>query len=51
MDFTLTVLGTASAMPVTGRYQSAQVLRVQGRFFLIDCEKACSGVFCSSVFR
>jgi ribonuclease Z len=37
MDFTLTVLGTASAMPVTGRYQSAQVLRVQGRFFLIDC--------------
>lgn len=37
MDFTLTVLGTASAMPVTGRYQSAQVLSVHGRFFLIDC--------------
>lgn len=37
MDFTLTVLGTASAMPVTGRYQSAQVLRVHGRSFLIDC--------------
>lgn len=37
MDFNLTVLGSASAMPVTGRYQSAQVLRVHGRSFLIDC--------------
>lgn len=37
MDFTLTVLGTASAKPVTGRFQSAQVLSVHGRFFLIDC--------------
>ena len=37
MDFTLTVLGTASAKPTTGRYQSAQVLTVHGRSFLIDC--------------
>lgn len=36
MDFTLTVLGTASAMPVAGRNQSAQVLCVHGRSFLID---------------
>ena len=37
MNFTLTVLGTASAMPMAGRYQSAQVLSVHGRSFLIDC--------------
>jgi len=37
MDFTLTVLGTASAKPSTGRFQSAQVLTVHGRSFLIDC--------------
>ena len=37
MDFTLTVLGTASAKPAAGRYQSAQVLSVHGRSFLIDC--------------
>ncbi|MGN0201674.1 MAG: ribonuclease Z [Candidatus Cryptobacteroides sp.] len=37
MDFTLTVLGTASAKPNTARYQSAQVLTVHGRSFLIDC--------------
>lgn len=37
MDFKLTVLGTASAKPVTGRIQSAQVLSVRGRSFLIDC--------------
>ena len=37
MDFTLTVLGTASAKPVIGRQQSAQVLSVHGRSFLIDC--------------
>lgn len=37
MEFKLTVLGTASAMPVTSRNQSAQVLSVHGRFFLIDC--------------
>jgi len=37
MNFTLTVLGTASAKPVPNRFQSAQVLSVRGRFFLIDC--------------
>lgn len=37
MNFTLTVLGSASAKPVAGRFQSAQVLSVRGRSFLIDC--------------
>lgn len=37
MNFTLNVLGTASAKPSTDRYQSAQVLDVRGRSFLIDC--------------
>ena len=37
MNFTLTILGTASAMPMVDRFQSAQVLSVHGRFFLIDC--------------
>ncbi|MBQ6086546.1 MAG: ribonuclease Z [Bacteroidales bacterium] len=41
MNFTLTVLGTASAMPMVDRYQSAQVLSVHGRFFLIDCGEGC----------
>jgi len=31
------MLGTASAMPVKGRNQSAQALSVHGRLFLIDC--------------
>lgn len=30
-------MGTASAVPVVGRYQSAHVLDVHGRLFLIDC--------------
>ena len=37
MNFTLTVLGTASAMPISERFQSAQVLSVRERLFLIDC--------------
>lgn len=37
MDFNLRILGTASAMPVSGKFQSAQVLNVHGRLFLIDC--------------
>ena len=37
MNFTLRILGTASAMPVVGKYQSAHVLEVHGRSFLIDC--------------
>lgn len=35
-SFSVTMLGTASAMPVATRNQSAQVLCVHGRFFLID---------------
>ena len=37
MNFTLNVLGTASALPTTARYPSAQVLDVRGRLFMIDC--------------
>ena len=37
MDFTLKVMGSASAKPVPERFQSAQVLTVRGRSFLIDC--------------
>ncbi len=37
MNFTLNVLGTASALPTTTRYPSAQVLDVRGRLFMIDC--------------
>ena len=37
MNFTLNVLGTASALPTTERYPSAQVLDVRGRLFMIDC--------------
>ena len=37
MNFTLKVLGTASALPTTERYPSAQVLDVRGRLFMIDC--------------
>lgn len=40
MKFSLRILGTASAMPVTGKYQSAHVLEVHGRSFLIDCGEA-----------
>ena len=37
MNFTLHVLGTASALPTTERYPSAQVLDVRGRLFMLDC--------------
>ena len=37
MNFPLKVLGTASALPTTERYPSAQVLDVRGRLFMIDC--------------
>ena len=37
MNFTLNVLGTASALPTTERYPSAQVLDVRWRLFMIDC--------------
>jgi ribonuclease Z len=35
-SFTVTTLGTASAMPVVNRTQSAQALQVRGRLFLMD---------------
>lgn len=37
MEFSLTTLGTASAVPSNNRFSSAQVLNVRGRLFLIDC--------------
>lgn len=37
MNFELTVLGSASALPTSLRYPTAQILRVYERFFLIDC--------------
>lgn len=37
MNFTLKIMGTASAMPISDRNPSAQVLAVHGRLFLIDC--------------
>lgn len=37
MSFTLTVLGSNSALPTSQRHPSAQILRVSERFFLIDC--------------
>lgn len=37
MNFTLKILGTASALPISDRFPSAQVLDVRGRLFLIDC--------------
>ncbi|PVX52423.1 ribonuclease Z [Balneicella halophila] len=37
MQFELTILGCNSALPTAYRYQTAQVLNVSERFFLIDC--------------
>jgi ribonuclease Z len=37
MNFTVNILGTASALPKAERYPSAQVLNVRGRLFMIDC--------------
>ena len=37
MNFTLNILGSASALPMVNRFPSAQVLDVRGRLFLIDC--------------
>ena len=37
MNFTLNVLGTASALPTTERYPSAHVLDIRGRLFMFDC--------------
>lgn len=41
MDLTLTIMGTASAMPISDRYPSAQMLSAGGRLFLIDCGEGC----------
>ena len=43
MNFTLKMMGTASAMPVVERFQSAHVLDVHGRSFLIDCGEGVQG--------
>lgn len=37
MKFSLTILGSSSALPTSTRYTSAHVLNVHERFFLIDC--------------
>ena len=37
MQFSLTVLGSNSALPTSERHPSAQILRVSERIFLIDC--------------
>lgn len=37
MQFELTILGCNSALPTANRFQTAQVLNVSERFFLIDC--------------
>tara|TARA_Y100001968_G_scaffold304727_1_gene319992 strand:+ start:360 stop:1289 length:930 start_codon:yes stop_codon:yes gene_type:complete len=37
MPFEVTVLGSASAIPTSTRNQSAQLVNLLGRFFLIDC--------------
>ena len=37
MSFSLTILGSNSALPTSDRYPSAQILNVSERFFLIDC--------------
>lgn len=37
MCFTITVLGSSSALPTSTRFTTAQVLNVHERFFLIDC--------------
>ena len=37
MNFTLTILGSASALPFSDRNPSAQALSVHGRLFLLDC--------------
>ena len=37
MIFSVTTMGTASAMPISDRNPSAQMLNASGRLFLIDC--------------
>lgn len=37
MSFELTILGSNSATPVFNRHQTAQVLKIENEYFLIDC--------------
>ena len=37
MQFSVTILGSNSALPISNRYPTAQVLNASGRLFLIDC--------------
>jgi len=37
MSFTLTILGSSSAIPTSKRFSTAQVMNMLERFFLIDC--------------
>lgn len=37
MKFSLTILGTSSALPTSSKYPTAHVLNIHERFFLIDC--------------
>ena len=37
MQFSLTILGSSSALPTSERFPTAQLLNVHERFFLIDC--------------
>ena len=40
MKFELTILGSASSVPMIHRNSTAQVLNVLERYFLIDCAEA-----------
>jgi ribonuclease Z len=40
MDFELIVLGSSSATPSKGRFQSAQLLKIHNEYFMIDCGEA-----------
>lgn len=48
MNFTLNILGIASAMPVSDKNPSAQVLNVHGRLFLIDCGEGVQKSMCAA---
>ena len=37
MPFELTILGANSAIPIHGRHHTAQYLKIQNHYFLIDC--------------
>jgi ribonuclease Z len=36
-DFTVTILGTSSAIPTRDRYPTSQVVNAYGRYYLLDC--------------